>query len=304
MMFFVAVLLASLASVGGRVAPSLGSAPGVTIAAAGESSLRAGRPHELEDKAQPGHELLGKAEAKGGKKAGHDAPKGPKSVGQFLLSVPGRYNHIAYDVEYDGIVEQIITLPMRRPRTVNLGMATIKTWLADMLVQLTDIRGKPDRSIDWHRSAAFAVFGFFYIGLVQWALYVSVMTNICPNAITFSNEPMEAKRHNIPGQIDLVKQVMIDNFLFEVLIYFPVFYVIKELVAGHSESPVTEGLRKYKGNFFSDNLASMVFWIPGDCFAFAAPIFLRLPIDHTVSFVWTMVLSHRRGSNSGPAKPA
>lgn len=303
----IAVFLSSLGAAGGRVALSMGSLA--------ESSLRAGRlrtadaleaqlSHEparnrtIKSKpreAPPGHE----GHALAGRRA-----RAPKNVTQFLLSVPGRYDHIAYEVEYNGIVEQIGTLPMRRPRTVNLGMATVKTWLADMIVQLTDVRGKLDRGIDWNRSAAFAAFGFLYIGLVQWVLYVSVMTSLCPNAISFSNEPLEAKWHNVPGLIDLVKQVMIDNCVFEVLIYFPVFYVIKEFVAGHSEQPVTEGLRKYKHNFFSDNMLSMVFWIPGDCFAFAAPIFLRLPIDHTVSFVWTMVLSYRRGAAAAPAKPA
>lgn len=219
----------------------------------------------------------------------------PSGSMQFLLIMPDRYNHIAYDVEYHGMMQQILTFPIRKPRTVNVAMATVKTWLADMVVQLTDIQGQPGKSIDWRRSITFAAFGFLYIGLVQWVLYVSVLTQFCPNAITFSNEPLEAKLLNIPGQIDLVKQVLIDNFIFEVLIYFPVFYVMKELIAGHSQQPVADGLKKYRTNIVSDNLTSMVFWIPGDCFAFAAPIFMRLPIDHTVSFLWTMVLSYRRG---------
>jgi len=300
---FLAIFLSSLGGAGARSVMSVGSLV--------ESSLRAGRLQTAEVlEEQLGHKPAGNhTEATAPGHEGHTEHAGrraktPKNVSQFLLSVPGRYEHIAYDVEYSGILEQIVTLPMRRPRTINLGMATLKTWLADMIVQLTDGRGKLGRGIDWNRSGAFAAFGFLYIGLVQWVLYVSVMTYICPNAISFSNEPLDEKLHNVPGQIDLVKQVMIDNCVFEVLIYFPVFYVIKELVAGQSQQPVTEGLRKYKSNFFSDNLISMVFWIPGDCFAFAAPIFLRLPIDHTVSFVWTMVLSYRRGAAAVPAKPA
>lgn len=226
------------------------------------------------------------------------APLVPASFSEFMMSMPDKYNHITYDVEYHSVGEQIMTLPMRRPRTFNVLMATSKTWAADMLVQMAEGRA---RGVDWRRSAAFAVFGFFYVGLVQWALYVTVMTQLCPNAISFSNQPLSEKMHNIPGQVDLAKQVILDNFCFAVLVYFPVFYIVKELLNG-SRSPVSDALSRYKSNFVSDNLASMAFWIPGDILAFAAPIFLRLPIDHSVSFVWTMVLSYKRGGAS-PALP-
>lgn len=233
---------------------------------------------------------------------GFEHAAAPASFSEFVMSMPDKYSRIAYDVEYHSVREQLMTLPMRRPRTFNLMMATSKTWLADMLVQMAEGRAKgSSHSVDWRRSAAFAVFGFFYVGLVQWALYVSVMTQICPNAISFSNQPWSEKLHNVPGQVDLAKQVVLDNFFFAVLIYFPVFYVVKELLNG-SRSPVADALRRYRGNFVSDNLASMAFWIPGDFLAFAAPIYLRLPIDHSVSFIWTMVLSYKRGAAAPPAE--
>lgn len=226
----------------------------------------------------------------------------PSSFSEFVMTMPDKYSRIAYDVEYHTVGEQLMTLPMRRPRTFNVLMATSKTWLADMLVQMAEGKASgSSKGIDWRRSAAFAVFGFFYVGLVQWALYVSVMTQLCPNAIAFSNQPLSEKLLNTAGQVDLAKQVVLDNFGFAVFIYFPVFYIVKELLNG-SRSPVPDAINRYKSNFVSDNLASMAFWIPGDILAFAAPIFLRLPIDHSVSFIWTMVLSYKRGA-APPAVP-
>lgn len=222
----------------------------------------------------------------------------PSTLAEFSSTAPNRYTHIGYDVEYHTFSEQLITFPMRKPRTFNLGMATCKTWLADLVVQLVERRAKGGSDgIDWRRNAAFAAFGFFYVGLVQWVLYVTVMTDLCPNAIAFSNEPLSVKLHNFPGQVDLVKQVVMDNFFFAVMIYFPVFYVVKEIVSG-SRSPFADAMKKYKCNFLGDNAASMSFWIPGDIIAFAAPIFLRLPLDHCVSFIWTMYLSFKRGSSA------
>lgn len=220
----------------------------------------------------------------------------PASFTEFILSIPDKYSHIAYNVEYHTFSEELITLPMRRPLTFNLMMATCKTWGADMVVQLVETK-RTSGGIDWRRSAAFALFGFFYVGLVQWVLYVTVMTDLCPHAIGFANEPIRLKLHNFPGQIDLLKQVCMDNFFFAVMIYFPVFYVVKEVINGNP-SPFSGALKRYKGNFLGDNLASMAFWIPGDCIAFAAPIFLRLPLDHSVSFIWTMYLSVKRGGDS------
>lgn len=225
----------------------------------------------------------------------------PASFTEFVLSIPARYSHIAYDVKYNNFAEELITFPMRKPLTFNLLMATCKTWLADMVVQLGESRATSS-GIDWRRSLAFAVFGFFYVGLVQWVMYVTVMTDLFPHAIAFANEPLSLKLHNLPGQIDLIKQVAMDNFVFAVMIYFPAFYIVKELVNG-SRSPFVEALRTYKENFRADNCASISFWIPGDCVAFAAPIFLRLPLDHTVSFIWTMYLSFKRGRDSSGTQP-
>merc|ERR1719343_1166172 len=81
--------------------------------------------------------------------------------------------------------------------------------------------------------------------------------------------------------------------------------MLKEFVnSGCSNlSSLPEGLLKYRGNVVSDNILSMLFWLPGDLLAFAAPMYMRLPLEHSVSFVWTMILSYRRGG-AGPTSDA
>jgi len=243
----------------------------------------------------------------------------PESLLTSFVKLPGRiYNQIAVNVSYNGFVEEMYTFPERRPRIFNVGMATAKTWLADFIVQIGEshVAGR-GWTFDWKRSTAFACFGFFYVGIVQWFLYVTIFTAICPNAISFANEPWADKMHDRTGQMDLVKQVCYDNFLLETMIYFPVFYVIREVVNGNGGGEgcgkegkeglqlprrtfghaVHAGVMKYAQNFKQDNLASWAVWVPADVVVYAVPMFMRMPLDHLVSFGWTMLLSHMRGNS-------
>lgn len=36
-------------------------------------------------------------------------------------------------------------------------------------------------------------------------------------------------------------------------------------------------------------------WIPGDMIIYAVPMWLRLPLNHALSFIWTCYLSFLRG---------
>ncbi len=53
---------------------------------------------------------------------------------------------------------------------------------------------------------------------------------------------------------------------------------------------VGNALRKYKTNFVTDNLAMWSLWIPFDLIICAVPIWMRFPLNHGVSLVWTMIL--------------
>jgi len=147
---------------------------------------------------------------------------------------------------------------------------------------------------------AFSVFGFLYIGLVQWFLYITVLTWLFPDAMVFANSPMQVKLTDGVGQLNVLGQVLVDNLVFCALVYFPVFYTLKELMqgGGSMRSRVQTGVGKYVTNFVSDNLASLALWVPADIFIFAAPMFLRMPLEHATSFFWTMFMSACRGAMS------
>jgi len=193
----------------------------------------------------------------------------------------------------------ISTFPKRRPYATNIIVATVKTSLADLIVQKAEGR----KNIDWDRNAIFTAFGCFYLGFVQWFVYVSIFTRLCPNAVRFSNLPWAQKLTDRPGQKDLVKQVFYDNFVHYTFVYFPVFYAFKELINSRDKpggtNPleiVPNALAKYKNNFVSDNLWIWALWVPGDLCVYSCPMWMRLPLNHAVSFIWTMILSNLRGS--------
>lgn len=93
----------------------------------------------------------------------------------------------------------------------------------------------------------------------------------------------------------------------------PVFYMFKalikkpapvqnadgELVAPEPRSPLQiakTALLTYKKNFVEDNYSMCALLIPGDILTFAAPMWLRMPANHLISFMWVCYLSFLRGA--------
>jgi len=203
---------------------------------------------------------------------------------------------ISHNIEYTGLWGAITTFPKRQPYITNLLVATGKTSLADLIVQKAS--GKDWKDIDWSRNAVFTVFGFAYLGVAQWFIYVTVFAKLCPNAIRFANLSWAEKMKDKAGQIDLIKQVALDNFVHYTFIYFPVFYVFKESIQGDGVDfgMVSRAMGKYWSNIVPDNLAIWGLWIPADLIIYAVPVWMRLPFNHAVSLAWTMILSFLRGA--------
>lgn len=286
---------AAKATAGGRPRPGPGAwPPAPRLAPAEGLSLLQTSKRKVRGQAREATDLAQAKDQEAAADAGVPATMSDLMV--TIAGLPGRaYDHIAVNVPYHDAWGELTTFPERRPRAFNLVLATVKTWSADAIVQLSSKQHR----FDWKRSATFAIFGFIYIGLVQWFFYISVFTRVCPHAIAFANQPISEKLVDRPGQVDLLKQVLLDNFILESLIYFPIFYSIKEvLLLGGSKAmgtSITSGLAAYRDNFLQDNLASWAVWIPADLLIFAAPMWLRMPLDHSVSWLWTMFLSYMRG---------
>jgi hypothetical protein len=208
---------------------------------------------------------------------------------------PPKGDGISFEVEYSGLWGQLATFPKRKPFMTNLIVATVKTSAADFVVQAG--QGKDLKDMDFKRNAVFTVFGFLYLGVAQWFIYVTVFKTLCPHAVRFANLSWAEKLKDKAGQKDLVKQVCLDNFVHYTFIYFPVFYTFKESIQGDgiNADMVSNAMAKYKENIVKDNLAMWALWIPFDVIIYAVPIWMRLPLNHSVSFAWTMILSWMRG---------
>lgn len=151
-------------------------------------------------------------------------------------------------------------IPIQHPFLFGLGISTVKTSASDLLVQ-TVVESRPLSEIDWKRNAAFATFGCFYLGGVQYALYVPIFGRIFPNAASFAAKPLRDKVKDIKGLGALCGQVFLDQMVHHPFLYFPVFYATREFVM--VEKPdLTRCLNTYRENMKEDLFALWKIWVP------------------------------------------
>ena len=95
-------------------------------------------------------------------------------------------------------------IPAKYPFAFGVGLSCVKTSFSDLLVQKVVERRE---EIDWKRNAAFAAFGFFYLGGVQYTLYVPVFSRLFPQAVKFAAKPLRSKIRDFKGMAQLAGQV-------------------------------------------------------------------------------------------------
>ena len=127
---------------------------------------------------------------------------------------------------------------MTNPFVFGVVFSTFKTSFSDWVVQRFVERRK---EIDWRRNGTFAAFGCFYLGGVQYMIYVPFFQRIFPTAKAFTELPFAKKMTDFAGQRTVAYQVFIDQFVHHPLLYFPFFYTLKELVNG---GPIDGGIKK------------------------------------------------------------
>jgi hypothetical protein len=188
----------------------------------------------------------------------------------------------------------------RYPKTFGIGIATVKTAVADMLIQKYIEKRE---NLDWKRVGFFGMFGFAYLGVFQYWMYVTLFARFFKNAESFSKLTFRQKLTNGPGLIDLGKQIVVDCFIHAPLIFFPSYYIAKESIQGKGNmltdpaGVVSTAMGKYYNNCVEDWFAMWKIWVPGDAFVFALPLFARLPANHTISFIYVCLLSYMRGAD-------
>lgn len=191
---------------------------------------------------------------------------------------------------------KVSSVPVKYPLAFGVILSGCKTSLSDLLVQKVVERRE---QVDWKRNAAFAAFGFIYLGGVQYTLYVPVFGRLFPNAAKFAAKPLRQKLKDTKGMIQLVAQTFLDQCVHHPLMYFPAFYITKELVMAPTGTPdIGRVLADYRRNMKEDLLALWKIWVPATLINFAfMPMHLRIPMVAGVSLLWTCVLSAMRGGD-------
>ena len=192
--------------------------------------------------------------------------------------------------------KDLARIPIKHPLAFGVGISTIKTSASDLLVQVA-VEKRDARDIDWKRNAAFATFGCFYLGGVQYALYVPIFGRLFPHASSFAARPWREKLGDVRGMRGLFGQLSLDQFVHHPFVYFPAFYATRELVM--SETPDLPGaMRSYRANMKEDLLAIWKVWIPSMIINFSfMPMWARIPWVAGTSLFWTCILSAMRGGD-------
>jgi len=183
------------------------------------------------------------------------------------------------------------------PFANNIMIATTKTAAADLLAQ-TVIAQTPLMEIDLQRSLLFCLFGAVYLGGFQYLYQVQIFKKLF-DIEKFTTQPWADKLKDGPGLKALAAQTALDLSVLT-LVYLPTFYIFKASVFSGSADPsvwVGTGISNFQTNFAKDEFDLIRVWLPADLVCFSVPIYLRLPVRHIVSFVWTAYLSFARGGH-------
>lgn len=212
-----------------------------------------------------------------------------ESTGVVVPTVTGSadadFSYVAWAKEY--------------PFANNIAIATAKTAAADLLAQLV-IAQTPVSELDGSRLLLFAAFGALYLGGFQYLYQVQIFKRLF-DVDAFTSQPWADKLRDGPGLRALAAQTALDLSVLT-LVYLPTFYVFKAAVFhdGDALDPsaiLASGLGKYSANFAKDEFDLLRVWLPADLVCFSVPLYLRLPVRHVVSFVWTAYLSFARGGH-------
>eukprot|EP00931_Biecheleriopsis_adriatica_P119173 TRINITY_DN94429_c0_g1_i1.p1 TRINITY_DN94429_c0_g1~~TRINITY_DN94429_c0_g1_i1.p1 ORF type:complete len:224 (+),score=41.30 TRINITY_DN94429_c0_g1_i1:39-710(+) len=203
------------------------------------------------------------------------------------------------------------------PFAVGVAVGTVKTGASDFTAQkLVERRDK----IDWPRLTCFTLLGFSWVGCLQQVVYVNAFSKIFPHANRFTSLPtLQARLQDSLGIRDLIGQTAFVNFAWCPM-FFYFFYAFQEFVHGVSRAGAgarnsagvswaemaRQGLENSRTNFWdamqrcNENILEdlkicWMIWIPGHLVTFAVPMWLRMPLTHTLSFLFFGILSCMRG---------
>jgi hypothetical protein len=169
----------------------------------------------------------------------------------------------------------------KRPLFVSLVSNTAKAIMADIVTQKV-IENK--KELDIKRVGVFGLFGLTYLGGWQYCVFNKAFVK-CEHIMT--------NTYKLPKAAQAVVLTSLDMGVHTPLMYYPAFYAIK----GHMQGiTLSDSMKVYKNNFNTDMIDICKLWVPVQIVNFTfLPIYMRMPCITGVSFIWTMLLSFKRG---------
>jgi hypothetical protein len=178
----------------------------------------------------------------------------------------------------------------RHPFIFGVGLTAAKTAGVDVAVQSL---AEKKSAIDWRRTSIFLTFGVVYLGAWQYCLFVKIMPRLVPGAAAFAAKSVRDKLQDGHGLRGLLLQTVVENGINNPLLYFPIFYTIKEYL---EHGRPQDGLHKYRLHWREDLVAIWAVWVPAQLINFAfSPMWFRVPFVACVSAGWTAYVSFTRG---------
>lgn len=172
----------------------------------------------------------------------------------------------------------------RRPLLTAATAGGAKYIGCDVLVQHCEGQERLDR----RRVGAFAAFGTFYAGGVQYLLFNRLLPWCLPL--------LQEGGRRAPASV--VAATGVDVFVHMPFFYLPTFYTIREL-AFRPDTPskvLANAWAHYREGFGSDARTSLVIFGPIQLLNFGfSPTHLRVPVLLASGLLWTAILSTRRG---------
>jgi hypothetical protein len=182
----------------------------------------------------------------------------------------------------------------RHPVLFGCGVSSVKTSGADFFAQRVVEKKKFDE-VDWRRNSIFFCWGLFYLGGVQYFIYVKLFAKyLFPNAAKFVAKPWREKLADRAGQAVVVQQVALDQLIHHPFMLFPCLYQVKEFMEGGTPQ---DGFRKYRKNLWEDCQVLWLIWVPTFFVNFSLfPLWMRVPCVAVVSMLYTTIVSTMRGA--------
>lgn len=183
----------------------------------------------------------------------------------------------------------LINALREHPTKAAMLIGAVRATAADVIVQLSE--GGP---FDMSRLAAFSAFGILVVGVVSSLFYVQTLPRLFRRATRFSTLSWHDKLRDRSGQREVAAQVVLDQCVFQPIVYFHCYYAISELVRGSGGLISAHAL--WKENIFIDAVQGACFWVPCQFINFVfLPVYLRMPAMNFAGFIWLILLSSLRG---------